>query len=184
MHKREDELKKALRDSLLRTHWVLCHPSVAGMEVMAAVHGATYSGPIWTKQPEIQEALRVAGLPQELPRPTYAEIEAGVFKKEYGDVRYQAKADASEASKVSATTTITVQEHIWGPPDPEEAVFLGTFSECYDWIKAKGLEDNVIFTGGMDPEPSSTMEFFVQNTGREIDRGEEAAFFAQFEEEE
>lgn len=162
-----DKLRKALRDSLLRTHWVLSHPSVSGMVVMAAVHGATYDGPVWTKQPEIQAAFKLAGLPLDLPTPKYAETEAGVFKKKYQEV---------------TAGTFTFVEHAWELPNPDDALFLGTFAECYQWAKDHHIEDNVIFTGSLPPDPTDSTEYYVQNTGREIDNGEEAAFFAQFEE--
>lgn len=164
-----DELRKALRASLLRTHWVLCHPSVQGQNVMASVHGMTYSGPIWPHQPEIQAALKLAGLPSELPEPEYAKTEAGVFKKKYQEVQ------------VTATAT-TITEHMWEASNPDDALFLGTYAQCHQWAKDHHIEDDVVFNGSLPPDPTGSNEYYIQNTGREIDNGEEAAFFAQFEE--
>lgn len=159
--------RKVLRASLLRTHWVLCHPSVSGMAALASVHGATYSGPIWTEQPEVQAAFKLAGLPLDLPIPKYAETEAGVFKKKYQEVTAGA---------------FTFTEHAWEAPNPDDALFLGTYAECSQWARDNHVEDNVVFNGSMPPDPASPHEYYIQNTGREIDKGEEAAFFAQFDE--
>lgn len=163
------DYRKALRASLLRTHWVLSHPSVGGAFVMAAVHGAHYTGPVWYKQPEIQAALKLAGLPPELPEPKYAESEVGVFRRKYRDVAHHGEGG----------TTITVPEHVWEEPSHEDALFLGTWSECHDWVREQNVQDDVIFGG---PDPEDKLTYYVTRTGREIDRGEEAAFFAQFEE--
>lgn len=117
-----DECRKALRRSLLRTHWILRHPSVTGSMMMAQVHGMTYKGPVWTDQPEIQEAFRFAGLPLDLPTPKYPEDEAGVFKKEYQEIA------PGEF------------EHVWeGDPDPSKAVFLGTYTGCHKYMQESGL---------------------------------------------
>lgn len=146
---------KVLRDALLRTHWVLCHPSVRGAAVMASVHGMPYTGPVWNQQPEIKEAFKLAGLPEELPLPEYSEAEVGVFPKKYQTVQV-------------GNTTVT--EHSWeSDPDPDDAVFLGTYSDCYAWLKENQVTEE------------KAEEYYVTRTGRVIDNGEEAAFFAQFD---
>lgn len=145
------DMKAALRDSLLRTHWVLCHPSVVGMSTMAVIHGATYSGPVWSQQPEIQKALKAAGLPEELPLPEYPSDEFGIFPKKFA---------------TREVNSHTYTEHIWEQyPNIEEALHTGTRKECFDYWKEHALDDNV---------------FYTTLTGRVLDRGEEEAFFAQF----
>lgn len=157
-----------LKKALLRTHWVLCHPSFRVQHVMAWVHGQTYEGPIWPEQPEIAEALKIAGLPPELPMPSYPENEAGVFRKKYVE------------RKVNNSVTIT--EHTWEEPAPEEAVFLGTWSECQEWVSKRGLSGSVIAVANHEDgaSPSLRDSLYITKTGRIIDKGEEKAFFAQF----
>jgi hypothetical protein len=134
---------------------------------MAAVHGNVYSGPTWIEEPDIQEALKAVGLPSSLPIPFYPGTEAGIFLKKYQEIQL-------------STTTFT--EHAWEEPGHEEAVFLGTYKECYQWLSEHGAKASRVVEPPRERRVNEVQyEYYITGTGRLIDKGEEAAFFAQFE---
>jgi len=135
------------------------------MAVMAALHGTPYDGPVWIQHPDVQAALKLAGLPTELPDPDYPESEAGIFKRKYREV-------------TSGTHTHT--EHVWETPPPEGALFLGTFQECGQWLTDNKVRDSSVVGEELEGDDEG-IEYYLTSTGRYIDNGEEAAFFAMFD---